>query len=414
MKKTQKVLWYEVITLVSRFSFWFGTIGIPLLTFLIFSVVSVINQRSGSSQAVTETLAQFLTQPSDSRPQGYVDPGELIQILPSDVNQLFLVKFSSETDARKSLDNGEIRAYFLISPEYLETGEITLVTADFNPANLEDSGLIEYVLDFNLLGGDPKLLDQINSPMELEEVALSAEPVRDEDNFLTFFLPYGVTLLFYVMIMGSSSLLLSNISKEKENRVIEILMVSVTPTQLLTGKMIGLGLVGLFQMAIWGGSSYALLQMSGRTFNLPPEFLLPPEILFWGLVYFVLGYLLYACLMSGLGALVPNLREASQVTFIIALPLLVPLFLISILIEHPDGMLAILLSLFPLTAPVTMMLRLAAISVPLWQILLSIVLLGLSVFLAIRAAAGMFRAQTLLSGQEFKIKTFLLALMGRA
>jgi ABC-2 type transport system permease protein len=129
-------------------------------------------------------------------------------------------------------------------------------------------------------------------------------------------------------------------------------------------------------------------------------------------VFFILGYLLYACLMSGLGALVPNLREASQTTFIVALPLLIPLLLISILIEDPNGWLAIILSMIPLTSPVTMMLRLAATTVPVWQLLLSIGLLVVAVILAIRAAAGMFRAQTLLSGQSFNLKKYLLALAG--
>jgi ABC-2 type transport system permease protein len=85
-----------------------------------------------------------------------------------------------------------------------------------------------------------------------------------------------------------------------------------------------------------------------------------------------------------------------------------------VLIEDPNGWLAVTLSLFPLTSPITMMLRLAATTVPLWQNLLAIALLVGSVALAMRAAADMFRAQSLLSGQSFKLKTFLLALVGRA
>jgi ABC-2 type transport system permease protein len=108
------------------------------------------------------------------------------------------------------------------------------------------------------------------------------------------------------------------------------------------------------------------------------------------------------------------LREASQATFVVILPLLVPMLLISVLIQEPDGALAVILSLFPLTAPVAMMTRLAATSVPLWQTLLSAALLAVSAVLILRAVAGMFRAQTLLSGQPFELKLLFSALLGRA
>jgi ABC-2 type transport system permease protein len=123
---------------------------------------------------------------------------------------------------------------------------------------------------------------------------------------------------------------------------------------------------------------------------------------------------LYASLMAGLGALTPNLRESSQVTTVIILPLIVPMMFISLLVEDPNGALAVGLSLFPLTSPVGMMTRLAATSVPFWQPVLAAVLLLGTGYLAIRAVAGMFRAQNLLSGQTPNIKLFFMALIGKA
>lgn len=414
MSKVFYVLRHEIITLVTRFSFWFGAIGVPLIAFLIYGVAGAINTSSGSGQDIASTISQVFSQSEQQLPTGYVDPGNLIQELPSFMPADEYIHFADEGAARQALDDGEIDAFFVIAPDYVQSGDIVVYSQRFELDTLENPGLIESALDYNLLRDNPDLFARIQVPMRLEEVSLSPTPVRDQDNALTFFLPYGVTLIFYIMIMGSATLMLNSVSKEKENRVIEILMSSVTPTQLLTGKMIGLGLVGLFQLVIWGGSAFTILTLSGRTFNLPPEFQLSPDILLWGLIYFILGYMLYGCLMSGLGALVPNIREASQATFIVILPLIVPLFFISVLIEEPNGTLALVLSLVPLTSPVTMMLRLSATVVPLWQLLLSVGLLIVTVALAIRSAAGMFRAQTLLSGQEFKVKTFLLALVGRA
>jgi ABC-2 type transport system permease protein len=414
MSKTLEIFKHEIITLVVRFSFWFGAVGIPLIAFLIYSIVGGISQSSGGAEVLGSVLAEVLAQPEVDLPDGYVDRGDLLVEIPAFMEEAALMRFADEQAARAALEEGEIDMYFVISPDYVQTGNITLVSEQFSIDTVDSPGLLEDALAYNLLAADTQRFERFRRPVDFQETSLATEPVRDQDNALTFFLPYGVTILFYVMIMGSASLLLNSVSKEKENRVIETLMVSVTPRQMLTGKMLALGLVGLFQVVIWGGTAFVLLRLSGNTFSLPPEFQLPTAILLWGLVYFILGYMFYASLMGGLGALVPNIREASQASFVIVLPLLVPLFLISILIEDPNGTLAVVLSLVPMTAPVTMMLRLAAVSVPAWQLAASVGFLIVAVFLAIRAAAGMFRAQTLLSGQEFKLKTFFLALAGRA
>jgi len=231
---------------------------------------------------------------------------------------------------------------------------------------------------------------------------------------LTFAVPYATMMIFYVAILMSSSLLLNSVSVEKQNRVMEILMSSINPRQLLTGKIVGLGITGLLQTLIWFGTGYTLLRLSGRTFDLPPGFELPPSILVWGIVFFLLGYAVYASLMAALGALVPNLKEGSQSTLVVIWPAIVPMFLISILIEQPHGALATGLSLFPLTAPMTMMLRLSVGGVPWWQPPLAAGLLLLTVYFILRAVARVFRAQYLLSGQTFSVKRYFAALLGRA
>jgi ABC-2 type transport system permease protein len=413
MNKIKSILVQEILNLVSRFSFWFGAVGVPLIGFTIYAGVSLVNNSQDGDQNVASTLIQSLATAPEELPVGYIDRAGLIQVFPPDVDEAGFIAFPDEKSALVALEEFEILGYITIAEDYINTGEMVFTADQFSLETVEVPNILERVIQYNLLGQDLQRYDWIIASPQVKEVSLSPAPARDQDNALTFFLPYAVTLLFYILIMGSATLMLNSIGKEKENRIIEILMVSVSPTQLLSGKMIGLGLVGLFQLVIWGGSAYSLLWLSGRAFNLPPEFQLAPSILAWGVVFFILGYILYGCLMSGLGALVPNIREASQVSFIIVLPMLIPLITISVLIRAPNGGLAVGLSLFPLTSPVTMMLRLAATSVPVWQILLSIFILLGAVFLAIRAAAGMFRAQTLLSGQKFSLKTFLLALAGR-
>jgi ABC-2 type transport system permease protein len=130
-------------------------------------------------------------------------------------------------------------------------------------------------------------------------------------------------------------------------------------------------------------------------------------------LFFILGYAVYASLMAGIGALVPNMREASQLTIIVILPMIIPLMFISLLIETPDSTLSVILSLFPLTSPVAMMTRLAATQVPLWQTATAIILLLLTAVYLIRASAGLFHTQNLLSGRTMRPNTFLRALAGK-
>jgi ABC-2 type transport system permease protein len=339
----------------------------------------------------------------------------LIRAIPEAIPKDALRAYPDEAAAKRALNAGEIKAYYLIPPDYLTTGNLVYVRPDFSPLSaFGQAGVMQWVLQVNLLGGDVQWTNRVLNPLNLNVTLLQPASSRDQNNPLTFFIPYAVTFLYYIIILMSASLLLNSLTKEKENRVIEILMSTITPHQMLTGKIVGLGVVGLIQAAIWVGTSFVILRLSGRAFTLPASFQLPASFLFWGMVFFLLGYAVYASLMAAVGALVPNLREASQATFVVILPLLVPMLLISVLIQEPDGALAVSLSLFPLTAPVAMMTRLAATSVPLWQTILSAVLLTVSAILILRAVASMFRAQTLLSGQPFSLKLLFGALLGRA
>ncbi|MEW6092556.1 MAG: ABC transporter permease, partial [Chloroflexota bacterium] len=327
------------------------------------------------------------------------------------------IAYPDEAAARLALESGEIAAFYLVPADFIESGEITYVRPDFSPLSSgseDQSDLFSWVLQFNLAGGDMPFASLVSGPLDVQEISLAPVAPPDEDNPLAYWTPYAVTLLFYMLIIASASLLLSNISKEKENRIMEILLTSVTPRQLLTGKILGLGIVGLGQTFLWLGISYLLLNRSGQTFQLVSAIHLPASFLAWGLVFFLLGYAVYASLMAGLGALAPNLREASQATFVIMIPLMIPLFFAStVFAEEPHGMIATVLSLFPLSAPVAMMARLSAGGVAWWHPWLAVLLLAATAALIVRAVAGMFRAQSLLAGQGFNTKMFIKALFGR-
>ena len=411
MIKTWLILRNEIITIFSRPSFLFALFGIPFIGAAVFVIAGQLSKGSNPTQNI---LSQLISSPPTVLTEGYVDQSGIIKQIPTDVPKDVLVAFPDEAQAILALNQGKISAYYIIPPDYLSSGDITNVRPDFNPLGSSgQSHWLKTILTYNLLSKDPELAARINEPANVHPNPLSAAPQREESNMLTFFLPYAVTMLFYIIILSAASLLLSSVAKEKENRMMEILLVSVTPRQLLTGKIVALGMVGLLQTIVWVGTGRILLARSGTTFNLPIAFQLPPSFLIWGLIFFVLGYAVYASLMAGLGALVPNLREASQATILVIFPLIIPIVLLSVLINDPNGTLAVILSLFPLTSPVTMMTRLSAGNVPLWQTTLSAILLAVTAVMIVRSVARMFRAQTILSGQPFSRKLFFSALFGR-
>jgi ABC-2 type transport system permease protein len=409
MSKTWLVFRQEIIRTMWRKSFILTLILVPLIGSLVTFGASLLGQRDSGTNILTELFVPQAT----TLPEGYVDPAGFIQKIPEDLAGA-LIRYDSEPAALQAVDAGVIAGYYVISPNYLRSGGVTYYRKNYDPmGGMDQAGVIVQALDYNILQDDPQLLARYNNTLVVEEKILSPEPQRDPANMLTFFLPYGVTMLFYFMILGSSSLMLSSINKERENRVLEVLMTSVNPMQMLTGKILALGVAGLTQTVVWVGVALLLLRFSGTAFNLGAAFQLPASFLVWGVIFFLLGYALYAAMMASVGALVSNVKEGGSITTLIILPLIVPLVFISGLVQNPNDGISVALSLIPFTSPVSMMTRISATSVPWWQLLLSIALLIMTVYLVLRVVASLFRAQNMLSGQPLTIKRYLMALVGK-
>lgn len=411
MNKVWIVFKTEFINTVTRRSFLITLILVPLLPALILGGISLF----GNGEAGTEATTLLEAAASKAGTDGYVDLAGIITQVPEWIEEDQLTPFDTVESARTASLAGEIHGFYVISPDYIETGNIQYYLLDFNPLSaIEMSNLMEALIQYNLLGGNLELLETYINPIQLELIDLTpSEEELEEDSSASFYVPYGVTLLFYFLTFSSASLLLNSIAKEKENRVMEILMNAITPRQLLTGKILGLGLVGLLQLVVWMGSGLLILRLEGTPLNLPASLQLPPSLLVWGILFFIAGYLIYATLMAGVGALVPNIREASQATFMIIVPMLIPLFFVSSIIETPDATFPLILSLVPFTATSTIMTRMAVTTVPIWQILTSLGLMIIMFILLIRSVARMFKTQLLLTGQKFRIGLFLRYLFGK-
>lgn len=424
MRKTLLILKHEFLTTLTRPSWLFVVFGVPVITILIVTVLNMV--KAGSPDVETGSEAP---DPFELRVEGFVDQSGLVSSIPEDIPPGHLLQYEDETQLQEALESEEITAYYIVPEDYVETGEFYYYYPDATP--LTSGGqdwLMQRTLLVNLLEGDSELADLVWSPMMVEATSLAPEPEHDafaeedcsrpgftcESSPLVRYLPSAMVALFYVFLMTASGLLLRSISTEKENRLIEIVMASITPREMLWGKIIGLGLVGLIQVITWVGTMFFLASSGGQTLQLPDEFTLPISLLLWALAFFLLGYTVYASLMAGVGAMVPNLRESGQATWVVMAPLLAGYVLgLFTAIEAPHGMLPIVLSMFPLTAPVVMMMRLTVGGVPTWQLVAALGLMLVTAFGTVRAVAAMFHAQNLLSGQPFSAKRFFKEILGR-
>jgi ABC-2 type transport system permease protein len=415
VKKILRILRYELVTTLRRPSFFIIAFVVPLVAVLVFAGIGLVRGRaSDDADASSDPTLELAV-------EGYVDQAGLIEVIPDDLPPGHLLPYADEDAARQALEAGEISAYYVIPGDYVERGELAYVYPDVTPL-IEDGQewVIRWTLLVNLLGGDMEQAGQVWNPMDLWSTNVAPQPEQgagDEamPETVARYLPALMAVLFYAFFMTSANLLLRNVTGEKENRTIEVLMLSVNPRQMLVGKIIGLGIAGLLQTVVWVGAVFVIMSLGEQTLNLPEEFTLPVSLAVWVLVFFLLGFAIYASLIAGVGALTPKLKEASQALMVVMIPLIISYMvgLLAPLAGDPHGILPLVLSLFPLTAPVAMMMRLTAGGVPFWQPALSAVLMAGTAVVIVRAAAAMFHAQHLLSGQPFSFRRYVGAMLGR-
>ena len=379
---------------------------VPLVGFLFYSGAYIVNRRIAS-----EGAPDLFAESSSESKQGLVDQSGLITFIPEEVaGKIDLLQ--DERQAKELAAQGKISGYFIIDDDYLENGRVELFQRDFNFFSTSDeTENLNIVITQNIFSDRRKSIRYLE-PMSADIVELEPAQATNQQSD-AIWLPYSMTILFYMLILGASSLMLNSITNEKKNRVIEILITSVSTRDLLIGKMIALGIAGLFQTILWLGSGTLLLTLAGRSSLIDQIYVPPFSIVIWGLIYFILGYALYSSFMSGLGSLVPNPKEGSQATFFVIFPLFIPLFFSASIASAPNSPLFVVLSLLPLTSPVMMVARMTVTTVPVWQIALSIGLLAITIAYVTQAILKLFRAQTLLSGKPFKAKDYFLALMNR-
>jgi len=407
MHKIFLVVKHEIITTLQKRSFWIMTFLFPAIIIFFNVGTQVIAGSSFNNEDIESLIAG-----TGSTPQSvaYVDEAGLMDRLPASIPDGTLHQFASEADARAALESGEFEYFFVVPADYVDSGNLIVITRDFRPFNTPNEDLLSFVLAYNLTGDEETAVALLDPTPSVQQHALAPQTSNDQNNPLTFFVPFATMFIFFFLISMSSGFMLQSVSREKENRTVEVLLLSLRPRELMLGKVLGLSVVALLQMIVWMGGSLLALNRSQAVFAQVSGYTLPNGFAIWALLFFALGYLLYASLMGAIGALAPNAREGGQFTFFVMLPLLIPLWLNVTFVQSPHGTVATALSLFPLTAPTAMMTRMAAGGVPTWQILVSLGGLAATTYVFVVLASRFFRADTLLSGSSLKWRRFITEL----
>lgn len=408
MQKLLLVMQNEMRASLRRRSFIFFAFGLPILLGVIALVVGIINRDAAPAAPEEAATAE------PNQAQGYVDSGGLITMWPDNASPDQLRAYPTETAAQAALAADEIGGYFVISPDYVTTGELRYVTLSHNPFNdYVDVNALAWVLNVNLLG-NAALAATAWQPLDVTYTALETAVPDYDDSPLVDMLPTLMTLLIYMIVLMPAGMLVNAVTDEKKNRVLEQLMTSISSLQFITGKFLALAVLGLLQTLVWVGLFWSVLRFGGQALRIPAGFEVPTATLVWAIVYGLLGYGIYGVLMAGLGALAPDVKDTRGVSLIVMSPLIIVYMFMFITFERPDSLFALVMSLFPLTSPVGMISRMAVTSVPLWQALLAAVLQLITAVFLLRIVARLFRAKYLLSGQPLNLGRYVNALMGRA
>ncbi len=411
MNKAWQVAQRDMRYHLGKKDFYWATFGVPITILIITLVVRLFG---GSNPVESSGIAGLLT--SQAQTIGFVDQAGVISSTTGVLTSTTFVPFADQASGEAALRAEQIEVLYLIPADYLSTGQITRTAAAAGLLGLADANAFRTLLTYNTMS-QPRadLAQRIHNPLQLGQITrISAGSRASGDlfnNFRESLIPIGFALAIYASIFMGASLLMQGVLEEKENRTLEVLLTSLTPRQFLLGKIIGLGVVGLLQLLIWSLIGAITLRSGVTSSSIDtPSVQLPWTIWLLAGGFFITGYLFYASLMGGIGAISPSMRELSQLTILISIPALVPILCLPLLLSQPNGSLALILSLIPFTASATMMMRQALTEVPLWQTLLSLGVMVLAVSVTLSLTARLFKATTLLAGAKISGRALWRAL----
>jgi ABC-2 type transport system permease protein len=407
MEKLKAIIKREYVTRVKSKGFIIGTILSPLLM-MSFVVIPVLVARVGGPKDHRITI---LDQTGDATLFERID--KLLAPTGSGDDRYHLqreiVGSDENIEERRQVLNqrvaaGEIDGYLVIPKDVLTRDRIV-----YHAKNIGDFSSRSDISD---------AISKAVVERRVTEAGLQAEDVRrltrgvrldirnergERERGQTFILSFGLLMIIYITILVYGVMVMRGVMEEKQSRIIEILLSSVRPFDLMLGKLIGIGLVGLTQYLVW--SVFGLLislittlpALAANWQRLPN---IPVAQFIFFIVFFLLGYFLYATLYAMVGAIVSNEEDGQQVQMPVTMTIVIPVMLSTLVIRNPNGTASTILSMIPFFSPVLMFLRIGLQTPPWWQIALSIALMIATILGAVWVASKIYRVGVLMYGKR--------------
>lgn len=411
MRKIWLIVKREYLTRVRTKAFILGTIALPLLSVGIFAVeiitalqqsdhtrrLAVLDQEGGIAALITSNLKEKL--------KSGVPAYSVVETLE---------KPASETAERDRLSS-EVRShkldgYILVPADATGNG-----AAEFHTRNVGDMAMTGYI---NQVISDAVIAERLKDRgvavadvgkltqgVDLKLVKVNPQGESEEEGGQTFITALILGMLLYVSLVIYGVATMRSVMEEKTTRVVEVLVASVRPFQLLFGKIIGVAGVALTQYLIWtvvGGAvaAYGSAMAAASPGARMPKIHLPPSLLVYLVVFFLAGYLLYSSLYAAVGSMVSTDQEAQQLQAPLTMLIVLSFVLFNIILKDPSSRTSVVLSIIPFISPILMILRIAMQTPPFWQIALSLGLSLLTTVGVVYVSARIYRVGVLMYGKR--------------
>lgn len=407
MDKILAIIKREYLIRVRSKGFLLGTILTPLLmTGLAFLPLLLLGKTPGRAYRMVlldQTPEAKLSQRAEKLLTAENARAERFEVRRETIHPAKLE--ARQQELNQEINTKQLDGYVVFRADVLETGQIAeraKNTSDFPLMSRIRSSLKQAIVEERMqrAGISPEKVAEVSKDITINFINERGER---ETPMAKWAISFAMGILLYISILVYGLYVMRGVIEEKQSRIIEVLLSSVKPFQLMLGKVTGIGLVSLTQVTIWVGSMFVISTIAAGqaiafgNFQIPR---IPLGLVAFMLIYLVLGYFLYSTLYAMIGAMVSSEEDGQQMQMPVTLLLVLPYIMSSFVLSKPDGTAAVILSLIPFFSPILMFMRITVQQPPWWQIALSIVLLIGAILGAVWVAAKIYRVGVLMYGKR--------------
>ncbi|NPA92976.1 MAG: ABC transporter permease [Chloroflexi bacterium] len=388
-RKVFAVAEFEYRTNFRRWGYRLATFGLPILAALVTLGLQWLSHRPNNTELITVDV---------SKPIGVLDQAHFLpQTLPEGFERV-----PSLEEGKKAVRSGQLLAVVVIPAGYPQTDAPLDVYTDTSMVTISPvvDERLTFLMAYAHTAGrlSEEELEALFTPPDTRYISLSSGEGGQAQSANDFFSSYLLSVLYFISLFTVTGYLLQSVAGEKESRIVEVLLSSLTTSELLAGKLLGLGALGLTQIAVWGVSAVFLFNHLAQMPELQLSF--TPQFLAIALVVLLAGFLLFGILMAGLGSLGNNLRESQQYSAFFSILAVSPFMVNTLFFLNPNGLVPRVMSYFPWTAPIALLLRLSITPLPWWDIALSLFSIAVGVVISAWAGLRLFRVGILMFGKR--------------